>query len=777
MKIDLNLKPVISKLDNIVCYEPIDVEILDKLIKSDLLIINGWNPMAEKYYSNEREQLIAYRKLIKNGFANVKYSKIDGMNNYGRVNPKKALGLFCIRRQIRHTLAKKSMVDVDICNCHFVLLNQICKQNNIECDNLQDYVNNRLYYLNTIIDAFGVSKDDAKNLFISILYYGSFETWAQKHNITAKTPLFIKNLKNEMKIIGSIILQNNPEIVELIKKRKNKQNKKNYNEIGSVVSYYLQEIECRILETIYIYCIDNKIIEDNKVILCADGLMIEKDKYNDDLPGIFEKIIKDKFDLNIHFIEKEMNQDYTDILEQHIMPNEKYEMNLLGGYNNQIDFNNDNKFNVYTLTEYFNEDKKELEPSKFIEHFHLSKSFKYFNNFHCFFYQNETVYKVFKNTITDCGNLKNAFNDLFFINDSGNKVKFMKLYDETQHKIKYSKFNFEPNKKFKDDEYNLFKGFIYDDDNNDYEQETVNIFLNHLKYICNNDEISYNYLVNWFSHIIQKPEQKTNVAVVFYSITEGIGKNTITDIYGELLQGYTSMFRDTNSLVDRFNGEMLGKLLCIGDEINARAEDIANELKNIITRQKEVIEFKNKDKFEVYDYKNYIFTTNNENVFKVSNSDRRYFFIECPEDKQTIEYYEKLVDFKKSSKSLKQLFNYFKTKNLDGFSTSNIPLTDYKKRLIMSNLEAYHKFVIDKFEMLIDVRYNTDELYEMSVNYAKTNKLKSKYTEQLFYKQFKKMFGQFNNIDPETKRSYYIFENITKEDLKEIIFNKLFKND
>ena len=45
--------------------------------------------------------------------------------NCGRVNPKNSLGLFSIRREIRHTLAEQRYVDLDIDNCHPVILNQI----------------------------------------------------------------------------------------------------------------------------------------------------------------------------------------------------------------------------------------------------------------------------------------------------------------------------------------------------------------------------------------------------------------------------------------------------------------------------------------------------------------------------------------------------------------------------------------------------------------------------------------------------------------------------
>jgi hypothetical protein len=405
----------------------------------------------------------------------------------------------------------------------------------------------------------------------------------------------------------------------------------------------------------------------------------------------------------------------------------------------------------------------------------LTKSFKFFNNYHCFFYENATVYKIFNTEINGYKKFNETFNDLV-ARDSDDKFvfNFTKLYDECQYKIKYSKFTFEPNKKEKDDEFNLFTGFIYDDDNNDYNQEIVNIYLNHLKYICNNDEKAYNYFENWLAHIIQNPEQKTLTALVLYSIVEGVGKNLIFDIYAELLKGYTTTFRDTDSLTDRFNGDMMGKLFVLGDEINARAQEVANELKNIITREKENIELKGKDKYQLSDYKNYAFTTNNENVFKVSNNDRRFVFIECPEEKKDNEYYNKLVEFKKSPSCLKQLFNYFKNKDLNDFNPRNIPITDYKKRLIWANLEAYIKFVYEQFDNIEGVKFNTNTLYKMSIDYAKNNKMKSIYTEDLFSKEFKKVFGDFQKRT--NQGVFYFFNNFSKEEIKEHIMKKLFKD-
>uniref|UniRef100_UPI0037BF7E93 primase-helicase family protein n=1 Tax=Flavobacterium sp. TaxID=239 RepID=UPI0037BF7E93 len=375
----------------------------------------------------------------------------------------------------------------------------------------------------------------------------------------------------------------------------------------------------------------------------------------------------------------------------------------------------------------------------------LSKSFKYFNSYHSFFYQSASIYKIYNTTIDTYTNFDKSFDDLT-IRDKEDKfvTKFSKLYNECQHKMKYSKFCFEPNKKDKDDEYNLFTGFKYDSDNNDYDINDINIYLEHIKYLTNNDEAATNYIINWISHIIQKPEQKTRVCIVFYSQTEQVGKNLLLDILSELFNGYTNKIKDTNALIDRFNGDMMGKLFVVGDEINARAQDICNELKDIITRETEIIEFKNKDKINVNDYKNYVMTTNNENVFKISNSDKRFVFVECPDVRKDEDYYNRLLQFKKDKTKLKQLYNYFKTKDISTFQPIKIVVTEYKKHLILNNLPAYFRFIKDEYDLLNnDENIPIDILYKMSIEYARKNRLQSTYTDRLFSQQMHKILGEF----------------------------------
>jgi hypothetical protein len=53
--------------------------------------------------------------------------------------------------------------------------------------------------------------------------------------------------------------------------------------------------------------------------------MIEKDKYTDELPSAFEKLIKDKFELNLQFTKKEMDQEMNNSFNSYNRNDEYYE--------------------------------------------------------------------------------------------------------------------------------------------------------------------------------------------------------------------------------------------------------------------------------------------------------------------------------------------------------------------------------------------------------------------------------------------------------------------
>ena len=64
------------------------------------------------------------------------------------------------------------------------------------------------------------------------------------------------------------------------------------------------------METIYLYCYEKKIIKNNSV-LCADGLMIEKENYKPELLTEFKNVVFEKLCFDLNFSNKQTDQGYT----------------------------------------------------------------------------------------------------------------------------------------------------------------------------------------------------------------------------------------------------------------------------------------------------------------------------------------------------------------------------------------------------------------------------------------------------------------------------------
>ena len=330
-KLSFKVEPKTSILDNITLYEKVDKVVLEKLINSCLLKTTFNNVFAGKIYQNEKQQLMEYMKSMKYGKIPVKYNKTRN-NKYGRSNPSRALGLHNIRREIRHTLCVDSMVDIDVVNCHPEMLNQLCEAENIEHSYLDKYVKNRDDYFNEGMRVYGCSREDIKVLMIIYCYGGGIQKWITKHNIdiTKCSPEGIldgniieipmmKSFHNSMALINKAISLKNPELCDIVIKNKKEQNKEDYNLFGTVCSFVLQEYELRVLETIYKYCIDKKIINKGVCVLCADGIMIEKKQYNPELLTIFSDLVRREIGFDLNFTKKEMISGYLDILDDNII--------------------------------------------------------------------------------------------------------------------------------------------------------------------------------------------------------------------------------------------------------------------------------------------------------------------------------------------------------------------------------------------------------------------------------------------------------------------------
>lgn len=314
------LQPTQSILNNIELFEPIDYDALQLLLKSKLL--TTYTAKDNKLYTCEKSYLEKYKKnyIKRFKYVKVKYTRGD-IVEYGRVNPEYSLGLHCMRRKVRHLLCGKYLVDIDIVNAHPIILLSVCRRYTYPCDKLQYYTNNREQVLKTIQDTHSVSRDQAKELVIILTYLGSYKKWITDNNVNGAPITFLKEYHAEMCIIGDIIKRQNNDLVERLSAIKDKEN------VNSIMAYYLQTIECYILEEIFLYCRKKRIV-NKTCVLSNDGIMIPRDKYTDDLLKQFEDVVHIKFGIELKFEMKSMDKGYS--INELIQANDNETITLMG---------------------------------------------------------------------------------------------------------------------------------------------------------------------------------------------------------------------------------------------------------------------------------------------------------------------------------------------------------------------------------------------------------------------------------------------------------------
>lgn len=333
----LEPRPRLSPLHNVVFKEVIDWKTLISMLwRNDILKVCSKKDSNGKqmWFENERNQMI---QLLKLGCKYPLYRKrMDKTSNtepeefnailqllyhhteeymhpsipvkyfynknkgIGRIYPEKSLSLCNIRREVRHHLAHELFLDIDMVNAHFKIADELFNKDALQFPVLHDYIINRNRYLDALGKHFYVEGyhkgldyknpkdyDSLKTCFIRMLYFGDFNHWAKEMGLPPlDTPSFLVDLKKEFDTMAELILKANPKFEESICFEK-KDNVK-----GTIVSWFLQEYERRLLESLFEFLRKSKQIKNRNCVLCFDGIMILLNGTTSD-PVLVTKLLRD----------------------------------------------------------------------------------------------------------------------------------------------------------------------------------------------------------------------------------------------------------------------------------------------------------------------------------------------------------------------------------------------------------------------------------------------------------------------------------------------------
>ena len=261
--------------------------------------------------NTEQEQFENYKKSYNKKIGGFQLGFILPKHKWGRIIPANYTSQSIFHRPTRHRLARDYYIDIDMINAQPTIIYGICLMNNIEKRVLSKYVKNPKKYREYVMNHHSCNKDTAKNLFICLMFGGSYDSWLKDNDIQENKFKKIKNvceLEDELKGVMDIVYNTNPQIKEdILRLEPNKWSNENEAK-RSVMALWSQTIERLLQETSIKWLVDNKGFQIEKIIPCQDGFMILKELWYDNILTDVSKVIKDNFNIKIDFLNKPFDE-------------------------------------------------------------------------------------------------------------------------------------------------------------------------------------------------------------------------------------------------------------------------------------------------------------------------------------------------------------------------------------------------------------------------------------------------------------------------------------
>lgn len=203
-------------------------------------------------------------------------------------------------------------------------------------------------------------------------------------------------------------------------------------------------------------------------------------------------------------------------------------------------------------------------------------------------------------------------------------VPLAKAWLESERRRQYHSVVFAPGTDPGPEHYNLWKGYSFEPAET-ADHPALDMFLEHAREnVCGGDEKLFRWLMGYFAHLVQKPQQKPLTALVFKG-AKGTGKNALLDRIGALIDRHYQVADDDRYLLGNFNGHLEGSLLFVLDEAawagDKRAE---GRLKGLITGSMHTIERKGQEVYQSPNLTRVAIIGNEDWLVPATHDERRF---------------------------------------------------------------------------------------------------------------------------------------------------------
>ena len=637
----------------------------------------------------------------------VKYDRktLESGKEYGRFYAPKGC-IQPIKGEIRKLVLNDHAYEVDMRNAHPTIMYQLAKRFDVELPGIENYVIRRGQILEEVQDYYKVGKDQAKELFIRLMFGGKLSTWLNEYKIEeTEHHQAILDFEGDINELKKVLADKIPDW-EAYKKeaekyndrvRKNDKNahrrSKTRSPINSALAYTLQTIEAEIMLDVLKYLQDKKY---KTIALVHDGIYVWKDKkQHPDLAEI-SKLVKDTHGYALTFdikstLPEDKDRDWLSQVKQHI-PEENddiYEQLDALQVSNEIDPAFFDKL-YECLPEKKYDVRRDYRAGVEYAREVVSRARDYFKDKVYYMKQDGTEFYVevgrncFGDIITknqiNRAQLKHSELGLWTRHGTTNWVESIHELDMLERKKVFGYTD-------KPGVLNIYRRPAIMERMPEPSYVPIKVFHNFVNNICGEKPECIDYFHKYFAFVFQERTLRTQVIMIIYGILGGAGKTSvIIDLFCNRILGHDYYKAGSKGeLVDTHASALYeGKRLLVLEEVTFSGDKALNaQLKDITTRSDMTVNPKYKSQYVIPDRSCLVALSNSLTPLDVG--DRRVFAISpvrVMSKEESDEYHEWIKD----DRNVRAVYQYYMDMDISNFSPyRDVPLTEAKKDLLNSN--------------------------------------------------------------------------------------------
>lgn len=219
----------------------------------------------------------------------------------------------------------------------------------------------------------------------------------------------------------------------------------------------------------------------------------------------------------------------------------------------------------------------------------------------------------------------------------------------------------------------------------------IRLFL--LVVLCNGNRALFDYLLRYIAHMLQRPEEKPGVMLVFLG-GQGTGKGTFFVLLRRLWPRTTLQVSDVDYVVGQFNAALeRNYVICMDEALFAGDRKARDRLKSLVTDSPITIEQKYQPRRSIESFHRFVAASNHDHFANVEADDRRFVFFRVSDKHQEdLVYFAALHAALDDPAVISAMVHDLLVLDLSGFNVRERPKTAEHTKQKLKSLQGFDRY-------------------------------------------------------------------------------------